>query len=84
MGLNIKNEETHRVAAQLAKLTGETMTKAVTIALQERLEREKRRRNRAGVADALMKIARRCASRPVLDDRSADEILGYDAHGLPN
>jgi len=84
MGLNIKNEETHRVAVQLAKLTGETMTRAVTIALKERLEREKRLRNRTGVADALMKIARRCTSRPILDDRSSDEILGYDAHGLPN
>jgi antitoxin VapB len=83
MGLNIKNEETYRLAAQLAELTGETMTRAVTIALQERLEREKRRCNRAGVADALMKIARRCASRPVLDHRHPDEILGYDEHGLP-
>ena len=83
MGLNIKNEETHRLAAQLAKLTGETMTRAVTIALQERFEREKRRCNRAGVADALMQIARRCVSRPVLDHRSLDEILGYDEHGLP-
>ena len=84
MGLNIKNEETHRLAAQLAELTGETMTRAVTIALRERLEREKRRHNRSGVADALLKIARRCACRPILDDRSPDEILGYDEHGLPS
>ena len=41
MSLNIKNEETHRLAAQLAELTGETMTTAVTLALKERLEREK-------------------------------------------
>jgi len=39
MGLNIKNEETHRLAARLAELTGETMTGAVTKAIQERLDR---------------------------------------------
>ena len=83
MGLNIKNAETHRLAVQLAQLTGETLTRTVTIALKERLEREKRRRHRIGVAEALRHIARRCASRPVLDDRGPEAILGYDAHGLP-
>ena len=39
MSLNIKNEETCRLAADLARRTGETMTRAVTIALRERLER---------------------------------------------
>jgi antitoxin VapB len=84
MSLNIKNEETHQLAAQLAQLTGETLTRAVTIALKERLEREKRRRNRTGVAAALMQIAQRCASRPVLDDRRPEAIIGYDEHGLPS
>jgi len=42
MGLNIKNMEAHRLAEQLAKLTGETMTTAVIIALRERLERVRR------------------------------------------
>ena len=31
----------------------------------------------------LGEIAARCAELPVLDARSADEILGYDEHGLP-
>lgn len=84
MSLNIKNEETHQLAAQLAQLTGETLTRAVTIALKERLEREKRRRNRTGVAAALMQIAQRCASRPVLDNRSPEAIIGYDEHGIPS
>lgn len=83
MSLNIKNEEAHRLAAELARLTGESMTKAVTHAIKERIEREKRRRNRSGVADDLMAIGRRCASRPVLDDRSADDLIGYDEDGLP-
>ena len=84
MALNIKNEEACRLAAQLAELTGESMTRAVTVALKERLQREKRRHNRAGVADALIKIAHRCSSRPILDPRSPDHILGYDEHGLPS
>ncbi len=83
MSLNMKNTEIHQLAAQLAELTGETMTRAVTIALQERLAREKKRRNRVGVAKVLMQIARRCAARPVLDNRSPEDILGYDEHGLP-
>ena len=41
MQLNIKNEEAHRMAAQLADVTGESMTRAVTEAIRERLEREK-------------------------------------------
>ena len=45
MGLNIKNEEAHRLAAQLANLTGESMTAAVTAALRERLERVQRSRD---------------------------------------
>jgi antitoxin VapB len=42
--LSIKNEEAHKLAAELAKLTGESLTLAVTLALQERLARERRRR----------------------------------------
>ena len=49
MSLNIKNEETCRLAGELARLTGATMTGAITVALRDRLEREKRLRN----ADAL-------------------------------
>jgi hypothetical protein len=39
MGLNIKNEETQRLVRELAMLTGENMTTAVTQAVRERLER---------------------------------------------
>ena len=39
--LNIKNEETCQLARELAELTGETMTGAITVALRERLERQR-------------------------------------------
>ena len=45
MSLNIKNEETCRLAGELADLTGETMTGAITVALRERLERERHQRS---------------------------------------
>ncbi|MEJ2817955.1 type II toxin-antitoxin system VapB family antitoxin [Caulobacter sp. CCG-8] len=41
MALSIKTREADQLARDLAKLTGETMTRAVTVALQERLDREK-------------------------------------------
>ncbi len=83
MALNIRNPETERLAAELAKLTGETKTEAVTQAIRSRIERIRRERTGVSLADRLNEIARRCAALPVLDPRSADEILGYDEHGLP-
>jgi antitoxin VapB len=80
--LNIKNDEADQLATELAWLTGETLTHAVTQALRERLARERRRRHTDDVAAQLMKIGNRYA---VLADtgRHPDEILGYDEHGLP-
>lgn len=84
MGLNIRKQETHRLAKRLAELTGETMTEAVTQALRDRLERLRRQRTDRSLADELDEIARRCARLPVLDSRQPDEILGYDENGLPS
>jgi len=83
MALNIRNPETERLAAALAKLTGKTKTQAVTEALRERLERLRRRRVGRRLADELDEIAHHCAGLPVLDHRDADEVLGYDENGLP-
>jgi antitoxin VapB len=83
MSLNIKDEHAHRLAKQLSRLTGESMTQAVTVALEERLDREKAKRGRTGVAKRLKEIAEQYAKLPVLDERSPDEIIGYDEHGVP-
>lgn len=83
MALNIRNVEAERLATELAKATGETKTEAVTKALRDRLSRVKRGRMRRRLADELDDIALHCASLPVLDPRTADEILGYDESGLP-
>ena len=42
MSLNIKSPEAHALAAELARLTGESMTKRSREAIRERLEREQR------------------------------------------
>ena len=83
MALNIRNAEAERLAAELARRTGESKTEAVTKALRDRLARVRRERSRRRLADELEAIAEHCAKLPVLDARSADEILGYDEHGLP-
>jgi antitoxin VapB len=61
MSLNIKNERTHKLVAELAKVTGESMTQAVTVAVEERLQRESRKRRAESTFDDLLEIGRRCA-----------------------
>jgi len=82
VSLNIKDSETHRLAQVLAKETGETMTRAVTQALRERLERVRRRRRPEDTADELLAIGRRCAG--TLKGKPVDHAtLLYDDRGLP-
>jgi antitoxin VapB len=83
MPLNIRSQETEELASALAKLTGETKTEAVTQALRERIQRVRRARAKRRLADELDEIALHCCTLPVLDRRSADEIIGYDENGLP-
>lgn len=83
MALNIRNTEAEQLAETLARLTGETKTEAVTKALRERLRRLDRDRSGRQLADELDEIASHCASLPVRDTRSEDEIIGYDTQGLP-
>jgi antitoxin VapB len=82
MSLNIKNPEAHDLAVELARLTGESMTKAVTEAIRERLKREKGRRDEDKLFAELMEIAEQCAAYPRRDDQSLEEFL-YDERGLP-
>ena len=81
MSLNIKGPEAHRLAQRIARATGETITRVVTEALRERLDKIERRNARASVEE-LLAIADRAAAhvkRPYLDHA---ELL-YDERGLP-
>lgn len=83
MSMNIKNREAFRLAHEVADLTGETVTGAVTTSLRERLERL-RAEQRRGLAAALTAIGRDVAGRlpPELRDGDPDDLL-YDTDGLP-
>jgi antitoxin VapB len=83
MALNIKHPEADRLARELARRRGENITDAVLAALREQLRREQTKIQPPGLAEDLLEIGRRFSALPVLDDRSDDDILGYDAQGLP-
>ncbi len=82
MAISIKDPETDRLARELAAATGESLTDAIRNALRDRLERETRR-GRRGLGADVRRIQERLSRLPVLDARSADEIVGYDDHGVP-
>jgi len=79
--LNIKDPEAHRLAAAIAKETGETMTRVVTDALRERFERLPSRRRKASVEE-LRAIAQRAAGS-VKDGYLDHADFLYDERGLP-
>lgn len=83
MALNIKNEQAQKLAQELAELTGESMTAAVTEAVRERLDRV-REEHGTGLADRLLKIGKDCAAHLKEPYRSVDhgELL-YNEKGLP-
>lgn len=83
MGISIKNDRTERLARELARETGESLTTAITRALEERLARVEGRRSPADKLQLARSVLRRMDALPVLDRRTANEILGYDEHGLP-
>jgi antitoxin VapB len=83
MSLNIKNQKTNKLVRELADITGESVTEAVTVAVEERLKRVKRRDPDA-LAERLMAIGRHAAAH--MDESfktvDIDELL-YDERGLP-
>lgn len=80
--MSIKSLEVERLARELAYKTGESLTGAIQKALEERLERLKRRRRSQIVAGQLDEILRRVDEMPDIDPRTPDEIIGYDDSGV--
>jgi antitoxin VapB len=82
MAILIKDPETELLIRQLAQRTGQGITEVVRHAVEERLNRlprsrddiEARRRRLEAILDEFV-------PRDVADERSEDEILGYNAHG---
>ena len=83
MALSIKDPETERLARNLAQLTGENITTATKRAIEERLRRLGGHSRKAALLEDLADIRQRWSALPVVDDRTPEDILGYDEHGLP-
>jgi antitoxin VapB len=82
MPISIKDPETDAKIRDLAGITGETITVAVRIAIEQRLQRESARR-RSGVAKRLLDLARQLPKREHAQE-TAEMAIGYDANGLPS
>lgn len=80
--LNIKDREAHELAQRLAQETGETMTKAVTVALKERLARVQRAKRAKATAEDVRAIAKRFQKHLSGPPEDHGTFL-YDEKGLP-
>ena len=81
MAINIKNVEADKLARELSQITGETITETVVKSLSERLEREKNKQVSLlpiKQEEELLAIAKRYHALPSLDERTEEEILGYE------
>lgn len=83
MALNIKSPNADRLAREVAALTNETLTQAVITSLEERLARVRSHVAATTVTQRLGRLADEYAGYPTADNRSPNEILGYDSVGLP-
>ena len=83
MSMNIKNKEAYQLTKQLAELTGESLTTAITKAVRERLDRVRCERG-VDLAERLLVIGRDCAAhlKKPYSTIDHDEML-YDERGLP-
>jgi antitoxin VapB len=81
--MNIASRKVDELAQRLARLTGEDVETALERAIEERLSRVAPTAQGDRRA-AMQTFFDRVSQMPVLDARSADEIVGYDPNGLPS
>lgn len=85
MALSIKNRELEEVSRELARITGKPITEALLVGAKRELERQKQIRSFVHKDDVwaeIRKIQEAVAALPTLDERSDDEILGYNEKGV--
>ena len=83
MAFSVKDERVDASVRRYADLKGLTLTKAIGTAVDEALAREGAACPAPTFVERLRELQRLIAAFPVLDLRSADEIIGYDEHGVP-
>lgn len=90
MGLNIKNPKVERLAAEAARLTGESKTESIRKALEERVARLRLRVVKRDREASLLRylerevwprIPKRALGRRITR-REEDRILGYGKDGV--
>ena len=82
MTLVIEDVVADALAREVAQLTGESVPQIVREALRDRLERERAKRpSSLSSEERIRAIQERVSRLPILDHRSDDEILGYNANG---
>ena len=82
MGVSIKSAEAERKLRQVAKLLGKSMTATVIALADDRLKELGAGKDRERLHKAVDRIVRRVKALPVLDNRTDEELLGYNKHGL--
>jgi antitoxin VapB len=83
MSMNIKNKEAHRLTEELAKITGESLTAAVTESVRERLDRVRQAQG-TSLAHQLLTVGKDCAAHLKAPFRTIDhDKMLYDERGLP-
>ncbi|MDM8558024.1 type II toxin-antitoxin system VapB family antitoxin [Candidatus Parabeggiatoa sp. HSG14] len=85
MALTINHPDANILVQELISYTDETLTQAVLNALRERIKKEKeKRKGTVSLKDELLQIGKECAALPILDNRTPEEILGYNNNGVTN
>ena len=81
--MNLKNPKAYSLAAELTRLTGESLTSAVIAALEQRLEVERRKRANRTTAERILAFADRFAPGVAPGSKSSDHAELYGDDGMP-
>ena len=82
MALSIRNPYAEQLARQVSSITKENITQTIIKALENRLENLKGKKTILDVEQQILSISQRCSALPDLDNRTDDEIMGYDESGV--
>ena len=82
MALSIRNPYAEQLARQVSSITKENITQTIIKALENRLENLKGKKTIVDVEQQILSISQRCNALPDLDNRTDEEILGYNKNGV--
>jgi len=82
MALSIRNPYAEQLARQVSSITKENITQTIIKALENRLENLKGKKTIIDVEQQILTISQRCNTLPDMDNRTDEEILGYNKNGV--